>query len=65
MTTITLVELAEPDQSGLGVWQLRDGAKVLGHVVAKPEAFETIVDGLKLLAAAHHVAHSWTPEVVS
>ena len=52
MTTITLVEIAEPDQSGMGVWQICDGMKTLGHIVASPEAFDVIRDGLKLLAAA-------------
>jgi hypothetical protein len=56
MFELTLVQLDEPIRDGMGVWQIRDGQHVLGHLVASREAFEPIFDGLVLLAAANQTA---------
>ena len=65
MYELTLVQLSEPPDDGDGIWQLRDGEYVIGYLVGTADAFATIWDGLKLLAAANQASHVWAPEVVS
>ena len=53
MMRLFVVQLSEPDESGQGVWQLRDeDGRIQGHLIGTAEAHQAIRDGVTLLVAA-------------